>query len=447
MMHTMSELAPDDATAPGGAEDPDVIDSHPWRATILLGLITTAATIAFFFLVFPKMNSIPKLGDGYWLAPTDVWHIMLASHRMTSGDFFGIYEAVLAGHPSWAPPSVIQYQAGPLLPALLAPVAAIGEHFKLSEPALPYWNLRPTMWPLYATYATLLSSITFLYAVRSFAAEARVRVDLAWIQVSAIVLGFIPMVVIQGHFDDALALSFVLLSARDLHRKRWMRAAVMLGIAVGFTQWAWLALPLLLVVTPKEHRARSLLPAVLAPLAFFAVALASDWALASQALLKAIALPMFGHPALWVKPSAQFVSAGPFRLGLFVVALLIASRMWNRADMAGITAALGVTLLSRLAFEPVVFAYYAGIGLVCLLLMDQQVARGWWRWRLVPLGGAWLIWFGQHPASRPLWWGVSTAFFVAVIWPAVPRILRRPEEDEADLREGAGDDHVATTRP
>ena len=147
-----------------------------------------------------------------------------------------------------------------------------------------------------------------------------------------------PSVMWYGHFDDVLALTFVILSARDLSKERWMRAAVMLGIGVGFKQWAWMALPCLLAVTPVKHWLRSLLPSVVAPAAFFTLALATDWRFASRALLAPVTRPSLGQAALWVPREAATYVAGPTRMGVILVAIIIA---WDvRNDAASLAAAL-----------------------------------------------------------------------------------------------------------
>jgi hypothetical protein len=242
------------------------------------------------------------------------------------------------------------------------------------------------------------------------------------------VLVLAPVAVFFGHYDDVLALTFIVLSGRDLSRRQWMRAAVMLGIAVGFKQWAWLALPVLLAATPPKHWLRSLLPSVVAPATFFALAFAVNWRFADLALLKADSCPACGHAALWVAAQSMHYVAAPARVGVFLVALFIAWRMWQRHDAASLSAALGVTLLARVAFEPVAYAYHVAAALALLLLHEElEYARPW---RTFVVGGGLLLWFLYFPPIRVLWWILFAALAVAVAWPAAEQILS-PGSDPA----------------
>ena len=244
----------------------------------------------------------------------------------------------------------------------------------------------------------------------------QIKERLVRMQVAAGALVLIPVVGYYGHYDDVLALTFVILSARDLSKQRWMRAAVMLGIAVGFKQWAWMALPLLLAVTPKEQRLRSLLPSAVAPAAFFALVLAVDWSFASLALLKADTCPACGHAALWVPQQAMNFVGGPPRMGVFFVAFGVAWKMRKRFDATSLSAALGVTLLARLAFEPVVYFYHVAPALA-LLMLYEQLEHGR-PWRTLVLGGCLIPWFGYYPSVHALWWVAFAALVVAIAWPA-----------------------------
>jgi len=401
------------------ATDPrrEAYDQHPFRAAIILGVAVAVGGMAWSLFIWPTLHPIPPYH--YWTPPSDVWHIMLASHYVTHGRLLSIYEAgaVYRGSNFANQFALGQYEAGPLLPILLAPIEFLGERFHLME-----WMLRPTlrpsMWLIYGPYGALVSSIPFLYAVRAFAVSAGLRRNLLRLQVVAGVLVLIP-VVGYGHYDDVLTLTFIILSARDLSKERWTRAAVMLGIAVGFKQWAWMALPLLLAVTPVKHWLRSLLASVVAPGAFFALALVVDWRFASLALLKADACPSCGHAALWAPWQAADYTAGPVRAGVFLVALVVAWRMWRRHDATSLSAALGVTLLARVLFEPVVYAYYAAPGLA-LLLLDEELERGR-PWRTLALGGCMLLWFPFPASMRLLWWIPFAALLVAVGWSAGER--------------------------
>jgi len=395
-------------------------DRHPLRAAVGLGVLVAIGGMVWSLLVWPTLQPIPPYG--YWAAPPDVWHVLLASADVTHGRLLFIYEAgaIWRGGVFTNQFATGQYQAGPLLPILLTPIALLGERFHLSAWMLQ-WNPRPSMWLVYGPYGMLISSIPFLYAVRSFAVAAGINRHLLRLQVIAGVLVLIPVVGYYGHYDDVLALTFLILSARDLSKQRWTRSAVMLGVAVGFKQWAWMALPLLLATTPMRHWLRSLLPSAVAPAAFFALTLVADWPFASLALLKADACPACGHAALWAPEQAMDYVAGPVRTGVFLVAFVVAWRMWGKRDATSLSAALGVTLLARVFFEPVAYAYHVAVALP-LLLFDEELERGR-PWRTLVLGSGMLLWFPYHPPMRVLWWSPFAAAAVAVAWQACWRIF------------------------
>jgi len=397
-------------------------DRHPLRAAVVLGVVVAVGGMAWSLFIWPTLHPMAAYPYGYWSTPSDVWHVMLASADVTQGRLLSIYQAGAIWQSGVFTNQFAsgQYQAGPLLPILLTPIAFLGQRFHLGA-----WLLeprpRPSLWLICGPYGMLISSIPFLYAVRSFAVAAGIKRHLLRLQVVAGALVLVPVVGYYGHYDDALALTFVILSARDLSKERWMRAAVMLGIAVGFKQLAWMALPLLFATTPKGHRLRSLLPSVVAPAAFFALTLAADWRFASLALLKADACPSCGHAALWVPEQAMDYVAGPVRAGVFLVALVVAWRMRGRHDATSLSAALGITLLARVAFEPVAYSYHVAVALA-LLALHEELERGR-PWRTLALGSCMLLWFTFYPPVRVLWWIPFAASLVAVAWPAGKRIF------------------------
>ena len=141
-------------------------DQHPFRAAVVLGVVFASIGMALTLFIWP--TSLPETVPHYWDVPSDVWHIMSASHYMTWGMPFRIYEASLVER---SPNGVvvgtnfdaIQYQAGPLLPILLAPVAFVGQKFNLGE-SWPQLQRFPSLWLIYGPYGMLISFIPFLYA-------------------------------------------------------------------------------------------------------------------------------------------------------------------------------------------------------------------------------------------------------------------------------------------
>jgi hypothetical protein len=238
-----------------------------------------------------------------------------------------------------------------------------------------------------------------------------------------------PAAVVFGHIEDVLALALVLLAISALLGERWTASGLLLGVAVGFKQWAVLGIPLLVALAPSGARARSLRASLLPPVALLAAPLIIDWRHASLALLRPRSFPQLGHAAPWVHHATVPTVGTMFRLGAVVIAVGLAFVIRERRDPAVVLAAFALAFLSRLAFEPVVFAYYLCPALALLFMHER--ARGWSGLRTVVLGAGWLAFFLLHP--RPvLWWMGAIALAASLAWPAVAdvwRAVRRPRVD------------------
>src|SRR6266545_370760 len=326
-----------------------------WRAAVVLGLVLLACAFAL-ALLLPAV-----LGDGcpcrdqagrrvrVLATSGDLWVAPAAARYVASGALGFVYE------------SSPYLTALPLYPILLAPLVAVGQALGLSEPPAP----TPTMW--------------FLLAA--------------------------PVLVVFGHGEDAFALLGVLAAVRLAARERWAEAGLLLGLAVASKQWAVLALPALLARCGPRERGRLAAAGLALPAALALFVLAVDWAHASRALLHPPNYPGYGHAALWVHAGAATVVTAPFRLGALALAVALAGRSRGGASPSRLLAVLGVALLARCTFEPVVHVYYLGPGL-CLLLLHERVATGRCA-RTAVLGSLLVAWFEVQPAPA-LWWAVAS---------------------------------------
>jgi hypothetical protein len=186
-------------------------------------------------------------------------------------------------------------------------------------------------------------------------------------------------------------------------------------VAVASKQWAVLALPALVAWSPPRERLRLAAAGLALPAGLALFVLGVDWPHASRALLHPPNYPGFGHAALWVDAGLATVTTAPFRLGALALAVLLAGRARPGASWSRRLAVLGLALLARCAFEPVVHVYYLAPGL-CLLLLHERVATG--RCRGTGVAGGLLVgWFAIHPASA-LWWAVAALLGVAAAYRA-----------------------------
>jgi hypothetical protein len=382
-----------------------------WRAAVLLGLALLACQLAWALLIpvvfgdgcpcrdqaGRRVLVLATSGD-FWVAPT-------AARYVANGALGFVYE------------SSRYLTALPLYPILLAPLVAVGQALGLSEPPAP----TPTMWLLLAPFTVGLA-VPLLHQVRGLVRDAAGGGALP-VQAWTAVLVAVPVLVVFGHGEDALALLGVLAAVRLATRQRWAEAGLVLGLAVASKQWALLALPALLARCAPRERGRLAAACLALPAALALFVLAVDWAHASRALLHPPNYPGYGHAALWVSTAAATVATAPFRLGAVALAVTLAARDRGGTGTSRLLAVLGVTLLARCAFEPVVHVYYLGPGL-CLLLLHERVTTGRCA-RTAVLGGLLVAWFEVRPAPA-LWWALAASLGVAVAYRAAREALSGP---------------------
>jgi hypothetical protein len=352
-----------------------------------------------------------------WVPPGDIWHPMVAAHAVARGDPGHLYA------------SDDFYVAMPLFAILLAPVAAVGQALHLTE-SYPRSVAHPTLWLVYGPYG-LAMSLPLLYAVRALASEAGIRRGQLILQALVGLLAIASVSIVYGHYEDALALGLVMLAAREALRGRNLAGALWLGVAIAVKQWSLLALPVYLAVSPGGRRIRALAASVALPAALSLFTLAVDWSHASKSLFQARTFPQVGHAALWVSHRTQVLVGTPSRAGAFAVAFAVAWRLWGRPGSRGlpepcpVLAGLGLTFLSRMAFEPTLYSYYVGPALAFLLL--HEWLRTGRPWRTLLVGGGWVLWFEADPWPW-LWWAVSAALAVALAVPAVRELVASKRE-------------------
>jgi hypothetical protein len=378
-----------------------------WPAPVVLGLALVAGAYALALgwpVVFGPCPCRDPDGRLELVVATsrDLWVAVEAARYVASGALGFVYESSPA------------LTALPLYPILLAPLVAAGEALGLSEPPAP----TATMYLLLVPFTVGLA-VPLLHQVRGLVVDTGDRASALPVQVWTALLAVVPALVVYGHGEDALALLGLVAAVRLAGRGRWVAAGVALGVAVASKQWVLLALPALVAWSPPRERPR-LAAAGLALPGFLALfVLAVDWPHASRALLHPPNYPGFGHAALWVDAGLPAVTTAPFRLGALAVAVLLAGRA-RGASWSRLLAILGLALLSRCAFEPILHLYYLAPGL-CLLLAHERVATG--RCRRTPVAGGLLVgWFAVHPAPA-LWWAVAAGLGGAVVYRAAWEIF------------------------
>jgi hypothetical protein len=382
-----------------------------WRAAVVLGLALIACSFAF-ALLYPLVlgHGCPcRDRDGQLVlvvaTPRDFWVAVEAARYVANGALGFVYE------------SSRYLTALPLYPILLAPLVAVGQALGLSEPPAP----TATMYLLLAPFTVGLAT-PLLLQVRGLVRETAAGASALSAQVWTALLVGMPVLVVCGHGEDALALLALLAAVRLGGRERWVAAGFLVGFAVASKQWAVLALPPLLARSPQGERSRLVGASLALPVALALFVLAVDWSHASRALLHPPNYPGYGHAAPWVDDEAATVVTAPFRLAVLALAVALAGRCGRGTSPSRLLAVLGLTLLARCAFEPVVHVYYLAPGL-CLLLLHERVATGRCA-RTAVLGSLLVAWFPIHPAPA-LWWAVAALLGIALCYRAGREILSR----------------------
>ena len=350
----------------------------------------------------------------------DVWPPIMAARFAANGALGYLYSA----DPFFV--------AGPIGAIALIPVLIVGDALRLTDNH-HVSVLHPTMWLVYGPFALGLG-VVLLYAARALAQRVRMEEKLVaqrtpprhlWTQVAMVGLVLMPAAVVYGHFEDVLALALVLLGIRSIFAGRFGAAALWFGLAIGTKQWALLGLPILVAATPATTRLRTLARSLVVPAALMAFTLAVDWSHASAGLFRPRAFPQLGHAALWVSRSGGEIVGPLERWGAILTAIALAYWLRDRREPRLLLGGFALAFLSRVLFEPVVFAYYLAPSLALLFLHERVAGRTGLRTTVG--GGAILLFFLLHP-NPWLWWAVTAAGIGWMATPSVRDVLRRGEE-------------------
>ena len=406
-----------------------MVDRHPWRAALVIGLAGIALGMAYTILLMPAVTHI----RGWWVVG-GVWPPILAARFVANGALGYMYEATPF------------FTGGPLVPILLAPVAVLRDAYNLTD-NFQYPVPHPSLWLVYGPIA-MGFGIVLLYAARSLGHRIWVSEGLRvgeatanglWTQLAMAGLVFMPVAVVYGHFADVLALAFLLLGIRSTISGRRVHAALWLGLAVASEPWALLAVPVLVAAAPAGSRGRMLLRSLVIPVVLFGYTLITDWANASAALFRPRAFPRLGHAALWVSHSTHVIVGSPARIGAQVTAVALGWWLRGSTRPRVLLAGVALSLLAWPMFEPVIFAYHLAPALALLFLHERSTGRTGLRSALG--GGAVLLFFLVHPAAL-LWWAITAAAVAVLAAPAVRDVLHRDDFDSAPAEEPASDVRV-----
>lgn len=413
-------------------------DPHQWRATIVLTLILITGALAWTMW----LNPLIKHASG-WIISGDSWSPLAAGRYVSAGAYPYVYEP----DGTWV--------AGPLLPVLLAPIAAIQDALKLTSrvtSGIPVSAERgligvtdvryPSVWVVYASYTMVLSGI-FLVAARGAVWDLLARNDSSdpgrlpsAVQVVLTALGLSVAVAYWMHAEDVLGLAMLLFGLRAMWKGRWTATAVFGGLAIGFKQWTVLPALLMVARVPRSDRRKALLVGLGIPGVLYGIPLVAAPGSTTTALMRAQSTPWLGHAAPWITDPTirRFVAATPGRVAWLAVAVGLAWFVRTRDEPEAVLAAAALILAARLATESVVYSYYL-FGVITFIALLEVVQRRSVLHTTIA-GAAALAWFWVPP-PRVWWWFVELALLSVLVWPAVRTVFRARRQDEPVATDGA----------
>ena len=374
-------------------------DRWGWLSSLFLGVAFGGLAMLYSLVVFAQLYHHHLRGLHQWWAPGDIWSVVIGGNYVWHGLLGQVYSAY--GNSSYALP--LSY-------IITAPVSALVNHWNLQIGILPL--ARPSAWLVVGPYS-LLFGVFFLDAVRRLAWVLGLRRRLFALQVLTVLLVLVPMFQ-WGHFEDTIALIFVLHAIRYSLSNSYLRAAFLLSLAVSSKQWAILLVPFLVSQAPRGTRIRVAAAACALPALFVSLVLATDFNSSAHALFSEVNLVhgSAGHVAFFVTWLGTKTSQVSRTLG--VLAALGAT--WTLRKVAGpvrLLAAMSLLLLFRPMSEAINFSYYWApaflvAGMVGVAAHNRLRLRDW-IWQLAAM--AWTL---PRRASSGFWWAIFDCLLVGV---------------------------------
>jgi hypothetical protein len=389
-------------TSPEGtavaAQPPD--QDHRLLGSSLLGTVAFGALASVYsFLLYPfQFRWEHGTHLSVWYQAGDVWSIVDAGRFVWQGALGYVYEG--SGGSYALPTSYV----------LVSPLSALIDHYHWVEGLFPI--PRPSAWPAVCAFV-LVWNVFLLDAIRRLAWDLGVRERLWMIQVASVVVVCVPVFQF-GHFEDLLALVFLLHAVRFHLKGGSLYTFACLSVAITFKQWALLAVPLLVLLAPWGRRIIGLIVSASLPVLFTAIVLLTD----PKHGLSALFSPMSpkktdpGHVSFFLTWFGSRTSQMT-RSASVLISPVIAYLFRNVRRREGLLAALSVILLIRPLFEPSVYSYYWMPSLLIAGLVGTAAHRRIrvrdWMWQ----GGV-VIWALPHsnPHTETLWWSIEFALIV-----------------------------------
>jgi hypothetical protein len=304
----------------------------------------------FSFFLYPVL-----VHHGSWYTPGDIWVTFRGAQYVSWGDFT----------------DGLRYVSAPGTALLVAPAAYLSDSLRLVPSIPPYFLLKPTAWIVVGPYDFIAGSMA-IFAFDRVAEQLDIRPGPRILLVWTEALALIPIVILYGHPEDVVSMSFALwgLSAGIDHR--WRGAGWYFGVAILLQPISLLIVLPALALCPVSRWVRVgwrvIAPTALVMLVPLATAFGETMRFVHEPNIVSSNHPT---PLMVFAPAEghDLVSAGPLRLACVLIAAgigLVAYR--HRATPIQVIWCIGLALSIRVALEPVLDTYYAWPAIAVLLL-------------------------------------------------------------------------------
>lgn len=387
-----------DAGGTGEGCELDVKDRFSGLSSLIIGFAFGGLAMFYSVSLFAHINHHRFLGHHVWWAPADIWSVVDAGRYVWHGALG--YAYTQSGS-----------YALPLSFILAAPLAAVIDHFNLVENIVPI--ARPSAW-LVAGPFTLLFGIVLLDAVRRLAWDLGLRRRLSLVQLVTVVIALAPGFE-WGHFEDVLALAFVVHALRFLRLGQPGRAGLLLSLAICSKQWAVMLIPAFVLFIPAGRRLMALVASTALPASFvgLVVLVGGKHAVSDLFMPLTPGKNTTGHASFFLTWFGNKTSRVTRSIGTLVA---VPAALPLRRRCGSVTVLLAVSslvLLVRALAEPTNFSYYWSPSLLLAgfvgVAAHQRFRMRDWIWQLPAI--LWTLPHGNYKMTT-VWWAVMSAFLV-----------------------------------
>lgn len=385
---------------PGSDDSPR--DCHGFLVTLLIAVAFGALAMLYSVVLYHFQIQLEHgIHRDFWYQPSDIWMMIDGGRFVWHGALGYVYQGVG------------QSYALPLSYILSAPVAALVDHFHLVEGIVPL--ARPSAWPIAGCFL-LLFNVFLLDAIRRTAWDLGIRRRLWHLQIIAVLVVCVPTFQ-YGHFEDVLALTFLLHAIRYVMLRRPLAACLLLSLGISCKQWVVLAVPLAIVLSPRGRRLTALLLSAALPALLAGVVLTADPKQGFHALFSPVSPRRTdpGHLSFFFAWFGSKTSQAT-RTTSVLISPFIAIFFRSVRRKPAILGVLSLLLLLRPLFEPMSFSYYwmppfLIAGLVGVAASGKVRVRDW-VWQVFAT-----LWSLPHgnASTTGTWWAVE-APLLCMIW-------------------------------